>query len=159
MTKFQELEVAPRIAGVIALAGVAWIHYKDLADKFEEVPYIGAGYVALIAFSILSAILLTFGTKNERTAGWYVGGVTAGAAALGYTLTRTTGLPHAMDDIGNWTEPLGVWSLVLEGILCAMAATRAFNHAKTAAQALVRFVKAKQAAKPARPAWAPPTTI
>ena len=51
-------------------------------------------YVALIAFSILSAILLTFGTKNERTAGWYVGGATAGAAALGYTLTRTTGLHH-----------------------------------------------------------------
>jgi hypothetical protein len=30
---------------------------------------------------------------------------------LGYVLTRTSGLPDATLDVGNWTEPLGLASL------------------------------------------------
>jgi len=36
-------------------------------------------------------------------------------------LSRTTGLPNATDDIGNWTEPLGLASLVVEGCVVAVA--------------------------------------
>jgi hypothetical protein len=32
-------------------------------------------------------------------------------------------LPNYDDDIGNWAEPLGVISLVVEGILLIVAAT------------------------------------
>jgi hypothetical protein len=157
MTKFEELEIAPRIIGAAALAGVAWIHYKDLADKFEEVPYIGAGYILLIVASVLSVVLLVLGTKRERIVGWYVAGATAGAAAIGYTLTRTVGLPHAMDDIGNWSEPLGVWSLALEGTVCAIAVWRVSGHLRTIAGAIVRFAKSKKNAVVApQRAWAPP---
>ncbi len=36
----------------------------------------------------------------------------------GYVLSRTTGLPGAMGDIGNWAEPLGLASLFVEtGVL------------------------------------------
>ena len=38
-------------------------------------------------------------------------------------LSRTTGLPNAMDDIGNWTEPLGLASLFVEGGVVAIAGT------------------------------------
>ena len=48
-------------------------------------------------------------------------GLAAGAAA-GYVLRRTTGLPHATGDIGNWTEPLGLASLFVEAAVVAIAA-------------------------------------
>jgi hypothetical protein len=31
-------------------------------------------------------------------------------------------LPNYTDDVGNWTEPLGVVSLVVEGVLFILAA-------------------------------------
>ena len=41
---------------------------------------------------------------------------------LGYVLTRGPGLPDATDDRGNWGEPLGVASLVVEAILILLVA-------------------------------------
>jgi len=38
---------------------------------------------------------------------------------VGFILSRTTGLPNASDDIGNWTEPLGLASLFVEGAVIA----------------------------------------
>jgi hypothetical protein len=40
---------------------------------------------------------------------------------IGYVLSRTTGLPGAMGDIGNWTEPLGLASLYVEAGVFALA--------------------------------------
>jgi hypothetical protein len=45
----------------------------------------------------------------------------AAGAALGYVLSRSVGLPHSNDDIGNWTEPLGLASLFVEGLLVAVS--------------------------------------
>jgi hypothetical protein len=39
----------------------------------------------------------------------------------GFVLSRTTGLPQATDDIGNWGEPLGIASMFVEGALIALA--------------------------------------
>jgi hypothetical protein len=36
-------------------------------------------------------------------------------------LSRTTGLPSATGDIGNWTEPLGLASLFVEGAVVVIA--------------------------------------
>jgi hypothetical protein len=33
---------------------------------------------------------------------------------LGFLINRTIGMPNAMDDIGNWAEPLGMISLLIE---------------------------------------------
>ncbi|MBV9058242.1 MAG: hypothetical protein JO296_14600 [Pseudonocardiales bacterium] len=40
-------------------------------------------------------------------------GVAAGPI-LGYVLSRGPGAPGYTDDIGNWAEPLGVLSLIVE---------------------------------------------
>jgi hypothetical protein len=37
-----------------------------------------------------------------------------------YVLDRTVGLPNASGDIGNWVEPLGLASLVVEGFVVAI---------------------------------------
>jgi hypothetical protein len=41
---------------------------------------------------------------------------------IGYVLTRTSGLPDASLDVGNWTEPLGLASLVAEGLVFCVTA-------------------------------------
>jgi hypothetical protein len=43
------------------------------------------------------------------------------AVIVGYTLSRTTGLPQSTGDIGNWSEPLGLASLFVEGSLVVLA--------------------------------------
>ncbi|WP_258053225.1 hypothetical protein [Streptomyces sp. Ru72] len=40
---------------------------------------------------------------------------------LGYILSRGPGLPDYGDDIGNWTEPLGLLSLAVEGALLLLS--------------------------------------
>ena len=37
-------------------------------------------------------------------------------------ISRTVGLPQGADDIGNWTEPLGLASLFVEGSLVVLSA-------------------------------------
>lgn len=107
-----------KILGVLALGGVAWIHYLDLADKLAETPYLGYAYIALIVGSLVAALMLL----ANRRSGWTLGGLLALSAVIAYVLSRTTGLPYATDDIGNWLEPLGVWALSLEGVVVLLSA-------------------------------------
>jgi hypothetical protein len=44
----------------------------------------------------------------------------AGSVLAGFVLSRTTGLPSATGDIGNWTEPLGLVSMIVEGMIVAV---------------------------------------
>jgi hypothetical protein len=50
---------------------------------------------------------------------------------LGYVLSRSPGLPDYTEDIGSWTEPLGVTSLLLEGILLILAAASVMRYRRT----------------------------
>lgn len=43
------------------------------------------------------------------------------ATIVGFTLTRTSGLPQAIDDVGDWTEALGLASPLVEGAVAALA--------------------------------------
>ena len=54
----------------------------------------------------------------------------AGSVLLGYVVNRTVGMPGATDDIGNWTEPLGLASIVAEGmtVAAALAGWRTIRH-------------------------------
>jgi hypothetical protein len=104
------------IAGLI---GIAWVHFLDLSGKMEETPYLGWAYIGLIAGCGAAVVLLA---RRDRR-GFLLAGGLAGATFVGYCLSRTTGLPAATDDIGNWTEALGVWSLVFEGMVVALSVT------------------------------------
>jgi hypothetical protein len=54
--------------------------------------------------------------------GWWLSLGVAAGPVLGYVLSRGPGLPDYTDDIGNWTEPLGVTSLIVEDNLLITAA-------------------------------------
>jgi hypothetical protein len=108
----------PRSAAIVGLAGIALIHLLELQGKLEEVPYLGVGYILLIAASVAAAALLIH--SNSRV-GWTLAGVASMGALVGYILTRTVGLPQSADDIGNWLEPMGLASIFIEGAVAAIA--------------------------------------
>lgn len=106
------------LAAIAALGSVIAIHATELAGKVDEVRYLGAGYLALIAASLIAIVMLTVGDQRR----WWVAAVTAGSTLTGYILTRTVGLPGSQGDIGNWSEPLAVWSMVSEIIILLLSA-------------------------------------
>jgi hypothetical protein len=108
-----------RTIAVVGLAGVALIHLLDLTGKFSETPYLAWMYIALIVGCLGVAAALI--RSSDRPA-WGAAALLPLGALVGYTLTRTVGLPQATGDIGNWAEPLGLASLFVEGSLVALAA-------------------------------------
>ena len=113
-----------RTTAVVGLAGVALIHLLDLPGKFGETPYLAWLYIGLILGCIVVAAALI---RHSDPRAWTAAALLPLGALVGYTLTRTVGLPQAMGDIGNWAEPLGLASLFVEGSLvglsCAMLAS------------------------------------
>ena len=107
-----------RAVGIIGLLGVGLIHTLDAIGKYSETRYLFWMYVALIVGTIVvSGALLHRPTRLA----WGATGLLALSAIVGYCLSRTTGLPSATGDIGNWKEPLGVAALFVEGCLVALS--------------------------------------
>jgi hypothetical protein len=111
-------DVATRATVAVGLAAIGVIHLLDSIGKYSETRYLFWMYIALIAGSVVVAGAVLF---TRSRAAFLAAALLAGSAALGYVLSRTTGLPNAKDDIGNWTEPLGLASLFVEGGVVAVA--------------------------------------
>ena len=117
MTTPHDHQVA-RSTAIVGLGAVALIHLLELQGKLEETKYLGIGYIGLIVACVISGAMLLH--RNDRL-GWLLGGGASLATLVGYSLTRTVGLPSAKGDIGNWLEPIGLASIFIEGIVVAIA--------------------------------------
>jgi hypothetical protein len=107
-----------RALAVVGLAGIALIHLLDLPDTLRETPYLGALYLALMAgCGILAATLV----RGSASSAWRAAAGLSASVFVGYVLSRTTGLPGAGDDVGNWAESLGMASLFVEGAVISLA--------------------------------------
>lgn len=104
---------------MVGFVAVALVHVLDLPSKLHETPYLGIGYLLLIVGMLYASFELIRGNTHR---GWIVGGGIAALTFAGYAVNRTWGLPGAMDDIGNWLEPLGLASLFVEGAVALLAA-------------------------------------
>ncbi|MGY3203034.1 hypothetical protein [Streptomyces sp. TE5632] len=104
------------LAGALLLAD-AGIHAYEVTDA--DVPFLIGGFIAAAVGAVAGALLLL--TRGPRL-GWVVGGLTALLTTIGYIVTRATPIPTDEADYGNWLEPLGVCSLVIQGIIVVMAA-------------------------------------
>jgi hypothetical protein len=111
-------DIGARCVTAVGLAGVALIHLLDAIGKYDETRYLFWMYIALIAGCIVVAGAVLF--TRIRVA-FLAAAAVAASAAIGYVLSRTTGLPNATGDIGNWTEPLGLASLFVESMVVAVA--------------------------------------
>jgi hypothetical protein len=114
-----------RGVAAIGLAGVALIHLLDLPGTLSETPYIFFLYLALMFSSIaLAGILIQTGDVRV----WAAATVLSVLVIVAYVLSRTTGLPQSSDDIGNWSEPLGMASLFVEGSLVTLGSVVLFGR-------------------------------
>ncbi|WP_102125982.1 hypothetical protein [Deinococcus planocerae] len=116
--------------GLMLLAAVAWIHYRDIPGKLGETPYLGWLYILLVAGCAAAGAWLF--TERAR-AGYALGALISLGAIVGYVLTRSTGLPGATGDIGNWAEPSGVFALIVEAAFVGLALSRLRRPAPLAA--------------------------
>ena len=114
-----DAEKIARGVGAAGILGVGLIHLLDVVDKFDETAYLGVLYLALIAACVVAARhLIVVGDRRS----WLAAGGLAAATFVAYAVSRTVGLPASGDDIGNWTEPLGLASLFVEGAVVALSA-------------------------------------
>ncbi len=110
--------VLRRGIAAIGLVGIALVHVLDLPGKLEETPYLGVAYIGLIGAALVLAEMLV--RRDDRRT-WAASAALSAAVLVGYAVNRTVGMPGAMDDIGNWLEPLGLASLFVEGVVLAVS--------------------------------------
>jgi len=105
-------------AGAVGLAAIGLIHLLDAPSKLGETSYMFWLYLALMAGCLLGATLLM---RAPSRLVWVAAATLGASPFVGYILDRTTGLPGAIGDIGNWTEPLGMASLHVEACVVALS--------------------------------------
>lgn len=106
-----------RVVAAAALIAGAVIHLVELPGHF--LPVLNALFIASAVGMLLGAVLLLLPAPRL---GWLIGGGTAFLTFLGYVLSRTTGLPGILIAIGHWFYPLGIPSLIVEGVAFCLAA-------------------------------------
>jgi hypothetical protein len=131
-----------RTLAVAGLAGVALIHVLDAPGTFQEQPWKGWLYGGLIAGCLSTAAALV---ARSDTRAWAASILLPAGAMIGFVVSRTVGLPGGADDIGNWTEPLGLASLFVEGSLvtvgsAVLAARAAEVRVRTPARSWIQAV-------------------
>ena len=111
-------DAVARAIAVIGLAGVALIHLLDSPGTFDEQAYKGWLYIGLIGGSVATAAALI---RSSDSRAWLAAALLPLGALGAFVISRTVGLPGGADDIGNWSEPLGLASLFVEGCLVALS--------------------------------------
>lgn len=105
--------------GLIVIVGL--IHAIDAPECFEEAAYKGWLFYA----NGLGALVAAFGISRDERFGWDLGLLIAAGSFLSYVASRTVGLPIIPAEPDAWLEPLGVASLIAEGLFVAVFIKRA----------------------------------
>ncbi|MCY7347935.1 MAG: hypothetical protein LH614_17185 [Pyrinomonadaceae bacterium] len=103
--------------GIISIIITGIIHFIDAPDAFGESTYKSV----LFTLNGIGALVAAVGIFRGASWGWLLGLLVAGGAIVGYIISRTVGLPGLEID-PEWLEPIGVVSLIAEGIFVALAA-------------------------------------
>ncbi len=98
---------------IAAILGTGAIHILEARDAFGDAAYKGVLFIANGAGALAAAYGLY---RNRRALGWLLGLLIAGGAMLAYVASRTVGLPMLPAEPDAWLEPMGVASLVCEGL-------------------------------------------
>lgn len=108
-----------QLLALALLAVIGWVHFKDIPGKLTETDYLGWSYILLVAGCAAAGAWLL---SSHWRRGYWLGSLISLGAILGFVLTRTTGLPHATGDIGNWSELSGIIALVSEAAFLVLSA-------------------------------------
>ena len=99
--------------GIVLILTIGLIHAINAPDSFEEAAYKGWLFCA----NGVGALVAAFGIfRGQRFLGWNLGLLIALGSLIGYVASRTVGLPLIPAEPDAWLEPLGVASLIAEGL-------------------------------------------
>src|SRR5215204_6472481 len=101
-------------AGASLITAVGLIHLLKASEWLTEATYLGLLFLANFGGAVVAAIGIYRGNKW----GWGLGALLAGGAFAGYVISRTLGLPGMPVEV--WLEPLGVLSLLVEGLFIGL---------------------------------------
>ncbi len=98
--------------GIVLILITGLIHVIDAPDSFSDAVYKGWLFYANGAGALVAA----YGIYRGHNWGWNLGLLIAVGSLIGYVISRTVGLPYIPAEPDAWLEPLGVASLVAEGL-------------------------------------------
>jgi hypothetical protein len=96
----------------------AGTHIPLIRAHLQEAPYIGWLFIALSVSCIVLATTILF---VDHVGVWVLSAAVCFAAVVGFMASRTIGLPQIGDDVGNWTDPLGIPAVASEVLMVALA--------------------------------------
>ncbi len=96
----------------------AGTHIPLIQDHLEEAPYVGWLFIALTVVCLVLAVAILF---VDKPGVWILSGAVCLAAVVAFLASRTVGLPQIGDDVGNWTEPLGIPAVASEALMVVLA--------------------------------------
>ena len=96
--------------GTMSITGL--IHGLVAPECFTEAIYKGWLFYA----NALGSLLAAWGILQQKDWGWNLGMVIAVGSLAAYVASRTIGLPLIPAEPEAWLEPLGVVSLLAEGL-------------------------------------------
>ena len=99
---------------LILIAGL--IHAIEAKHSFREAAYLGWLFCANGAGSLIAA----YGIYQRHRWGWSLGLLITKLSFICYVMSRTVGLPYLPAQPHAWAYPLGIASLVVEGVFMAV---------------------------------------
>jgi hypothetical protein len=100
-----------RAVAVVGLLVTTVVHVAVAASHVDEARYL---LLLFDAFVLVSAALAAGLLVSDRPIVWSLALASCAAALVTYVVSRSVGLPLADDDIGAWSDPLGVVAAVAE---------------------------------------------
>ena len=99
-------------SGMVLILMVGLIHVMDAKDSFSDAAYKGWLFYANGG----TAVIVAYGIYRKQNWAWNLALIVAVGSFGGYVASRTVGLPFIPAEPENWFEPLGITSLVTEGL-------------------------------------------
>jgi hypothetical protein len=108
----------PQWCASFLLLVAAGTHIPLIEDHLEEAPYVGWLFIILSVVCIVLAVAIVL---VDNPGVWVLSAAVCLAAVVAFLASRTVGLPQIGDDVGNWTEPLGIPAVASEVLMVVLA--------------------------------------
>jgi predicted membrane channel-forming protein YqfA (hemolysin III family) len=108
----------PQWLASFLLLVAATTHIPLIKEHLDEAPYIGVLFILLSVVCIVLAVVILV---VDNPGVWLISGAVCLAAVVAFLASRTVGLPQIGDDVGNWTEPLGLPAVASEALMALLA--------------------------------------
>src|SRR5215468_7853232 len=122
LTTGVERHVVRRGIAAVGLVSIALILLLDVPGKFDELPYVGVLFVALIITAVLLAEAMI---RTDDLRVWLVAGAVSMATILGCAISRTSGPARGQRRRRRQLDrATGLASLLVEGVVVLLVLGR-----------------------------------